>query len=500
MEAELLRRFGKIFRNDDGVVVVVFGLMAASLIGVGALAIDLGRLMTYDTQLQNAADAAALAGAAELTGAPGARAKAADAAKSLLRNSQTYGASGPALVEFDTPSPGFDFRFYSEISPAGDTAATGDDDARFIEVTTRQGTMNTLLARLFGGPDSATAQARAVAGYKAVACRVPPVMMCNPDPDESDAFQGFQRGQMFLLQQQGGTGLYGPGAFGLLDLPGQNQSTPSTIEQMLASAAPNFCFVDGVTVRTGVINQHVQDGVNTRFDMGSTTAAPPAPNVIKGRQLTNYNGGSLNHCNLKQISQTDYTKVRPLPRDNCFRGIDDPSTVPTTCPTLTSGRPVGDGNWSAEGDLYWNLYHAPFGRTKPAGYGTTAFTRFDLYLWELGYGYDEATATFTSNGTPNLPDTANSTRLGEAGAPMCAQRNGIPAGGPERRIIYVAIVNCMSDGPISGNSTPPMRTAAFAKFFLTEPATNDGIYAEFLGLEVPANNDKIFHEIVQLYR
>ena len=45
-----------------------------------------------------------------------------------------------------------------------------------------------------------------------------------------------------------------------------------------------------------------------------------------------------------------------------------------------------------------------------------------------------------------------------------------------------------------------MDSAAFAKFFITEPMTNDGLYAEFLGLETPANNKRIFHEIVQLYR
>ncbi len=45
-----------------GAVAVYVAVCAPMLLGIGALSVDLGRVMTVNTQLQNAADAAALAG------------------------------------------------------------------------------------------------------------------------------------------------------------------------------------------------------------------------------------------------------------------------------------------------------------------------------------------------------------------------------------------------------------------------------------------------------
>ena len=53
-------------RRQRGVVMIVFGLSIAILIGFLALVVDLGRTYVVRTELQNAADAAALAGAREL--------------------------------------------------------------------------------------------------------------------------------------------------------------------------------------------------------------------------------------------------------------------------------------------------------------------------------------------------------------------------------------------------------------------------------------------------
>ncbi|MBF0335622.1 MAG: hypothetical protein HQL40_18585, partial [Alphaproteobacteria bacterium] len=65
-----------LWRDRSGTVAVQVAVTAAALLGAGALAIDLGRAMVLSSQLQNAADAAALAGAAELDGGAGAMASA----------------------------------------------------------------------------------------------------------------------------------------------------------------------------------------------------------------------------------------------------------------------------------------------------------------------------------------------------------------------------------------------------------------------------------------
>ena len=57
-------------REQRGVVAIIVGLTMAVLVGFAGLALDGGRLYVNKTELQNAADACALAASYELTGAP----------------------------------------------------------------------------------------------------------------------------------------------------------------------------------------------------------------------------------------------------------------------------------------------------------------------------------------------------------------------------------------------------------------------------------------------
>ncbi len=61
--AESLRSLA---RHVRGTVAVYVAICAPVLLGIGALTLDLGRLMSVNTHLQSAADAAAMAGAASL--------------------------------------------------------------------------------------------------------------------------------------------------------------------------------------------------------------------------------------------------------------------------------------------------------------------------------------------------------------------------------------------------------------------------------------------------
>ena len=57
-------------RDQRGALAIIVGLTIAVLIGFAGLALDGGRLYVNKTELQNAADACALAASFELTGAP----------------------------------------------------------------------------------------------------------------------------------------------------------------------------------------------------------------------------------------------------------------------------------------------------------------------------------------------------------------------------------------------------------------------------------------------
>lgn len=62
-----MKKLKKLFRNEDGQVLVMFALMMTVLMGFAALVIDVGGAYVARGGLQNAADAAALAGAAANT-------------------------------------------------------------------------------------------------------------------------------------------------------------------------------------------------------------------------------------------------------------------------------------------------------------------------------------------------------------------------------------------------------------------------------------------------
>src|SRR5690242_3276717 len=86
------RAVGSLWQQDDGAVVPTVALSLTALIAVGGIAFDYAHLASLDTELQQAADQAALAAVTQLDGQPNAVARATAAAQNLITNS-TYFAS-----------------------------------------------------------------------------------------------------------------------------------------------------------------------------------------------------------------------------------------------------------------------------------------------------------------------------------------------------------------------------------------------------------------------
>ena len=59
-------RIGRLWRDTDGAVAIVAALSLLAFLGIVSLAIDMGHLYTVRNELQNVADAAALAAAGNL--------------------------------------------------------------------------------------------------------------------------------------------------------------------------------------------------------------------------------------------------------------------------------------------------------------------------------------------------------------------------------------------------------------------------------------------------
>src|SRR5437762_10708982 len=87
--------------NSEGAVAPTVALSLIGLVAIGGVAFDYAHLAAMDTELQQAADQAALAAATQLDGQTGAIARATAAAQSLITN-KTLLASGGGAVTIPT--------------------------------------------------------------------------------------------------------------------------------------------------------------------------------------------------------------------------------------------------------------------------------------------------------------------------------------------------------------------------------------------------------------
>src|SRR5262245_25267868 len=142
-----MRRSGlKLLKNSDGAVAPTIALSLVGLVAVGGIAFDYTRMASMETELQTAADQAALAAAAQLDGETGACSRAANAAVSMLANQTRMAndgnASGRAItIPLETACDNTGrIRFYRDIGKT--QQATTDADAKFVEVTVDVRTAN----------------------------------------------------------------------------------------------------------------------------------------------------------------------------------------------------------------------------------------------------------------------------------------------------------------------------------------------------------------------
>ena len=155
-------------RDSRGTVLPYVAMMLAVIIGLAALAIDGSRLMSVQTQLQNAADALALAGATELDRRPDSIIRAEAAIRGLIANPIT-GAGIEQVAEVSSVD------FLRSLPPSDDlpiTTANLTDDptlAAYVQVTVKPVTMLTIFPiSLLSGRRIISVSAQSVAGYDQV--------------------------------------------------------------------------------------------------------------------------------------------------------------------------------------------------------------------------------------------------------------------------------------------------------------------------------------------
>ena len=500
-----------LFRNAEGAVAPTLALSLFALIAVGGIAFDYARMASMDTELQNAADQAALAAASQLDGQPGACSRAAGAARAMITNLTYMANDGLSTAVVIADEPACDaigkVRFFQDKEKT--QPATSDENTKFVEVEVEPRTAVYALTPVVSAFSSGPLKAIAFAGLGEAICRVPPLMMCNPeevnDPDFTVA--NYVGKGVRLIANDGG-GNYGPGNFGFLDVGAG--SGANTLRRILGhNGDPGDCSAGG-TVTTEPGNMvTLRDALNTRFDMlqnglnqacGSNGDMCPPSNNSRKDLLRNgagagacgfVTGGSPGwrepanvYPNLpttttpRALSEAEIATVAPMgyPRDICHA-----FSVTGNC----ADGIIGDGSW----DRY--AYFRNHSLTTPVQnypevtsqaamntllttlFGTTTPTRYQVYLYEMQQAATRLQAVSQGG-------------LVSHGSPVCNPPGITPGPGQiDRRTLSVAVINCDAEG-VQGKTTG-VQVTKWIDIFLMEPAVPRArteihdVYVEIVG-------------------
>lgn len=490
-------------RRQHGAVAIMFAISVFVLFGFMALAIDLGRTYVVRTELQNAADAAALAGAVELNQTATGVTNAVNRAIAIAAQNN-FKFNTPVAITIADISVGSCPEDSCMVAASTVTSNALAQGRTFIRVHIPSGALGTFFARLIQTANAAptmntTTFGDAIAGR--FLAQVTPLGVCAIDlvqggrravpgyPDELTEF-GFRRGIAYNIPQMNPLG----GASGdplwinPLNAPPAGCDPASSSATALkpfvcsgtstvAASVPGFVYAN-----TGGSYGPMEKALNSRFDdftggnACDPTTAPPDANVKNytvpsgvaagpaGNPRDWMNPGANTYPSQQSISldpATNKPVAAPTTADyGALWSYSRAVQAVGTAPNATAGAAFGlsDAEWSA-------LY---------------AGNRPDL----TATGYPTATPT-----TPPFPAGTQSAPYNTLSGRFFSAPNPSRPGKRERRVLNVAILDCssLSSGP--GLSCAALPVVGIGKFFMQRPANLTGnprrIETEFAGLLSP---------------
>lgn len=432
-------------RDQSGGVSIYVALIATAIFGIIGLSIDASRAMIVHSEAQAAADAVALAAASQLDGTPSAITRANAAVANLVENDQRLAATGASAVAIAQVRYLDELPSEDALQITNDFVTTDPLRARFVEVTTAPiSHLNTFL-RAVGADAPLNITRRAVAGCHQMVCRSQPLMICNP-AEAANIGAAFNiddwRGRQIRFLHQGGPNApWAPGNFGYLSAGGTG--VPVLVNALASTSGANACYGPNVTTEPGAKNG-ARSALNVRFGIYQ----PPQ-----------FNNGDANN----PIYAPD-VNVRTMPMDLVFAG---------------PANRFGNGRWNC--DAYWDANFGASGVAQPGACttNTSGFTRYSMYQYEI------------ANGLVDDPGPGGVTGIPPRGAANAR---------PDRRIIYVAVVNCRDEGVAGRVTVPPL---TYLRVFLTQPVSEPSgveIVGEVLDVVQVGQDDAVLFDIVQIYR
>lgn len=485
------------FRKDDGGAVLVYvTLLILALIALLSLAIDGARVMYLNGNLQEIADAAALAGAKELDGRADAITRATDKAVNYLKNHPEWSDVQYSGTEIVSSGPGKP-TFFESLEP--DVVTQDPRKAAFIRVNTATRAVGLTFGRSLTSDQTASTFAQATARSAFAACDAIQSFLCNPweSEQETNSLGGalnwvnkVQPGQMFVLA--GGSG-GAEGNWGLIDPPGGSGHNPHDQAAFWAEVAKDSCSLKNANEITNYVDpgnnaSAARPGINVRFDNPvqhlNNTAAPividgwasqgaggfGCQNNISATGGVTSTGRSFSQADTDWQSYQAYCNATspqlgscPLPRDR------DLTPVNSASPGLTRR---GTGVNPADLDAYWHNHHDG---ARPEQLNT----RYKIYQCEVDPSNRDKCFGASGNFTSQSSNREHPT-------PRC---NESIVGQASRRLVKVALVDCNYWG-ITGASKPLPIVTLMAEFFMTEPAETSS---------TPSLDGRIYGELVRTY-
>ncbi|OAP31416.1 MULTISPECIES: pilus assembly protein TadG-related protein [unclassified Sphingobium] len=513
------RRNG-LLQSTSGAVAPTVALSLFALIAAGGIAFDYARMAGLDTELQSAADEAALAAATQLDGESNARQRARDAVNNLIQNDARFAndGCGKAVKVAGTNLAGCNSSgtiiFYQD--KAKSNAATSDANANFVLVTVDSRTSFFALTPVVRALSSGLISAQAFAGVGSAICKVPPVMICNPDEPTSNSNEDLD------FNPARGVGLKlitgnadAAGNFGWLEATFKNGANGLAAALGYDTVQADCESTDGVATKTGM-DTSVLDALNTRFDVyanGNTCPSQfggtcsPSRNTRKDLVCDSDNAITCKNSNSFGVSSNPYRPdsvavlkdgdtypdIMGYPRDLCHAVQQSEQTCGVK----------GNGTWDR--DAYFKVNYGWAGQydwTIGTGLSATA-TRYEVYNWEVAHPSVVVGSKAYGIGVPQALN-GKSTGFG-------SPANGIAgitpsSAGIDRRRISVAVLNCYAlklHGKTTGIKPPK-----WLDVFLVEPSIARGkgnkaytdkkeVYVEVIGETGTGTNGASNPQVIQ---
>lgn len=511
MTKRTLRSF---WTEDRAAISPLYAVGILALVAVSGVGFDYGRLMALDSELQNAADQAALAAVTQLDGNDDAMIRARDAANNTFAtaasayvNETRFANDARVTAATDTrPITSLTFRFFDDYSDDTLGAEVVDDDegaqAQVVEVTVNNRQVFYALTPVVGALNSGPVIGRALAGLESATCEVAPMFFCLPKDGAGGNILNFPTDpdigrELRLHLRNNASETFTPGNFGFLDVPYGDTNDKNRKLGLNESLAGCFESKPDQETEPGS-RTPMGNSLNSRLDIFISPIQPnqcdsdgnycPSENAKKdwvNRQIVNNNVVSPSCAAKPSSAWMRYSAVTSpvvpnpgYPDDASFTGI------------------VGNGVWSPT--TWMATQNAIYGTSYslsdiPDENGNGSISRYEAFIWERDTATDLLTAKVVAVG-PNGSAPGNNRKYIYCAYPNPVEATPVPATDDQkdRRILTVGAVACEDGYP---NGSKPVRILRWVDLFVVRPVNGSSdteFFTEIIGPARKANGDSGF--------